>query len=261
MKKFLIPFIVILISVLIYINFLSFKSPKEGKLITQNKVYSIKDNNNLNILIYANKKTAYQDKSLIKDVFLTNKEETKKLPLEINSINGLNKYKYLDESFTCYNYSFLILSLNEHYYISDAYLFIRLNNGHENKLKVGSFDYYIDKDILNITELFGRRHDDFPSLSSVSIKFDLNEDIYIEQLYLANDIFITVKKEVKDDELITISIPKQTKIIDVLSLKIIYQINDSTYETIIPSHIFYETNENPLDYGILNNVYIIDWSS
>lgn len=258
MKKILIPVVIILISALIYINFLSYKAPKDVKLISQNKVYSIKDDNALNVLLYANRKTPYQDEKLIKDIFLCDKEETKKISLSLESINTLNKYKYLNEEFKAYNYKLLLPALNEYFYIDQAYLFIRLNNGHENKFSIGSFDYYTEKDILDINELYGRRHDDFPSLSSISMKFSLNEDIYIDHLYLSRDIFIFIDKTLKNDELLTISISKQTKLIDEVCIKITYQIENAHYEAILPAHLFYETNENPLDYGILNNVYIID---
>lgn len=257
-KKIFLPVIIFLISILIVINFLAYKSPKETKIISQQQAYSLTDDANLNILLYANRKTAYQEKEALLDVYLINKDETKKLTLELNTIKPLGEYKYLEEKYKEYRYNFILPEINTYYYLEDAYLFMRLKNGHEKTIKIGSFDYYLKEQNLNLIELSGRRYDDFPALSSISLKFLLKEDIFIDHLYLSKDLFIYVGKMITDNELITIKIPKPDKITNHLAIKLTYHIGNEFYTEILPYYLFYETNENPLDYGFLNNVYLLD---
>lgn len=257
-KKIFLPIIIFLISVLIVINFLAYKSPQESKIISQQQAYSLTEDSDFNILLYANRKTAYQEKEAILDIYLSNLDETKKLALELKSIKTTNEYKYLEEKYKQYLYSFILPEIKADYYIEDAYLFIRLKNGHEKTLKIGSFDYYLKEQNLNLTELSGRRYDDFPTLSTINLKFSLEEDIFIDHLYLSKNLFVYVGKTIKDNELLTVSIPKQDKITNHLAIKLTYQVQGEPYTEILPYYLFYETNENPLEYGFLNNVYLLD---
>lgn len=258
MKKIFLPVIIFLISALIVINYLAYKAPKKSKIISQQQAYSLTEDANLNVLLYANRKTGFQEKDAIKDVYLINLNETKKLNLQLESIALLHEYKYLEEKYRQYRYNFSLPEINAYYYIEDAYLLIRLKNGHEQTLKIGSFDYYLKEENLNLIELFGRRYEDFPCLSSISLKFSLKEDIFVDHLYLSTNLFVYVGKTVTNDELLTISIPKQDKITNHLALKLTYQLNGEPYTEILPYYLFYETNENPLDYGFLNNVYLLN---
>lgn len=257
-KKIFIPLIIILISVLIVINYLAYKSPEKSKIITQNNAYSITTNNDLNILIYANQKTAFQEEKAFDSVYLLDKEETKKLSIELLSIKALSSYKYLEENYIEYRYKFKMPELNSYFYIEEAYLFIRLKNGQEMAFKIGSFDYYLKAEDLNIIEYFGKRYEDFPTLQSITMKFSLDEEIFIEHVYLANSLFTYVGKTVTNNELITVNFPKLDKITDILTVKIDYQKADAFYTSTLPHFVFYETNENPLSYGVLNNVYLLD---
>lgn len=259
-KKIFLPFIILLICFLLVINYLSYKSPTETKLITQQKAYSLSGDTNLKILMYTNRKTAYQEKEAFDVVFLCDFDETKKLNLKLLNISKSSKYEYLKEKYQEYQYTFKLPILNADFFIEEAYLYIRLKNGNEQKFKVGSFDYYYIEELLNITELFGKRYADFPTLESVSIRFSLTEDIYINNIILTKNLFTYVGKTVTDNELITINFDKLDKITDELTIKIDYHINGEQYESITPYFIFYETFENPLIYGVLNNVYLLDWN-
>lgn len=257
-KKLFIPFIVILISFLLVINYLSYKSPKENKLITQNKAYSLTNDNDLNVLIYANKKTSLQEEEAVEVAYLTDFDYKNKLKVSLEEIKTLNKYKYLNDNYTEYNYKFRLPLLNNYFYLEEAYLLIRLKNGHEHQLKIGSFDYYLKEEILNVVELSGVRYDDFPTLKSVTLKFSLTEDIFIEHIYLSKTCFKYVGKTLKDNEELTINFDKFLKITNSLTIKIDYQIESELYKTTLPFFTFYKTNENPLEYSVLNNVYLLD---
>lgn len=257
-KKIFLPLIVLLICFLIVINYLAYKSPTKTKLITQQKAYSITSENNLNILLYANKKNAYTDKDAYDKVYLKNLNETKKIELKVISIKKLLKYNYLKEDYTEYELNFSLPQLNSYYYIEEAYLYVRLKNGSQLELSVGSFDYYNEEEVLNITELFGRRYDDFPTLESVTMRFSLTEDVFVEHIYLTNSLFTYVGKWVKDGEQLTINFNKLDKITNELTIKITYQKGEEAYSTITPYFNFYITNENPLVYSVLNNVYSLD---
>lgn len=261
MKKIFIPIIVILITLLIYINFKAYKAPKDSLIISQQKAYSLKKDEDLNIYLYTNKHNAFFEKEAVEDVYLENNKESKRLSLKLNQVIKLNKYDYLDESFTQYNFNFTIPELSSYFYIEEAYLFIRLKNGHEQKLSIGSFDYYTEESKLDLVLLYGTRYDDFPTLETISFKFNLKESIFIEHIYLSNSLFTYVGKTIKDDELLEVNFNKQDKITDQLAIKIVYQLNNDYYEEVLNTYLFYESFENPLDYGVLNNVYIIDWNN
>jgi len=258
-KKLFLPFIIILISFLLIINYLAYKSPIEAKLITQQKAYSVDNNNSLNILIYANKKTAFQEKEAIEKTYLCNFDETKKLEISLNNIRAVNDYKYLKETYKEYMYTFSLPVIDNYFYIEDAYLFIRLKNSKEMNFKLGSLDYYNNEPNLDITELYGQKHADFPTLKTINIRFNLTEDIFIEHVYLANNVFTYVGKTITNDELVTIDFPKLDKITDKLIIRIDYQISGALYTTTTPYFMFYESIENPLIHSVLNNVYILDW--
>lgn len=257
-KKIFFPFIIILICLLLIINYLSYKSPAKAKIITQQKVYSLTSDNDLNVLIYANKKTAFTEIKAIEKVYLESIDESKKIELNLENIKPLNKYKYLKENYQEYKFSFKLPKLNDYFYIDDAYLYIRLKNDSEQKFKIGSFDYYKDGEILNVVELFGKRYHDFPTLETISLRFSLKEDIFVEHVYLSKNLFTYVGKTVKDNDLLTINFNKLDKITNELTILIDYQINNEHYTTNTPYFIFYETNENPLNYTLLNNVYLLD---
>ena len=63
---------------------------------------------------------------------------------------------------------------------------------------------------------------------------------------------------VRDDSLIQIDISPINKTFNQLSFKLIYSVGDNRVEEILPYYLFYETIENPLDYGVLNHVYLFD---
>lgn len=257
-KKIFLPFIVILISFLLVINYLAYKSPAQSKLITQQKAYSISKDNSLNILIYANTKTAFLEKEAIEKAYLCNFDETKKLEITIKTINKINEYQYLKETYKEYLYSFSLPVINNYFYIEDAYLYIRLKNNKEMSFKLGSFDYYSDEETLNITELYGQKYTDFPTLENIKIRFSLAEDIFIEHVYLSHNLFTYVGKTVTDNELLTINFHKVDKITDKLTVRIDYQLNGGSYTTLTPYFMFYESHENPLAFSVLNNVYLLD---
>lgn len=258
MKKIIIPIVVVLISGLIVINFISFKSPSKDKMISQLKTYSINQTNNLNINLYANRKTAYQTLDAIDISYISDLDESKKLQVELNEIIKLDKYKYLDDSFTNYLYKYSLPTVNSYFYIDEAFLTIRLKSGEEQTFPIGSLDYYLSDDIAIINELYGSRFDDFPALESISFNLSLNEDIYIERIHISNKIYEVIGKEVKNNELIKINLSKQTKISDQLTIKIVYFINTEKYELYLPYYLYYETNENPLLYRSINNVTILN---
>lgn len=257
-KKIFVPVIILLISLLIFINYLAYKSPTEEKIITQQHAYSLTNDVNMHVLLYANKKTSFQEVELIENTYLCNKEETKKLDVELLSIKESGKYSYLKENYKEYSYVFKLPEVNSYFYIEDAYLFIRLKNGHEKQFKIGSFDCYQKEESLNVVELYGKRYDNFPTLENISFRFSLEEDVFIEHVYLSNGIFTYVGKNIKDNELLTIDFPKLDKITNHLTVKIEYQLNGLTKTATLPYFVFYETIENPLNYGVLNNVYLLD---
>lgn len=257
MKKIVIPIVVIFISGLIIINYLSFKSPKTDKLISQNKIYSLYDINEISINLYANRKTAYQNIDAINNCYISDIENNKKLKIDLITINKTEQYDYLNETYTSYNYLFSLPNIDNYFYIEEAYLTITLQTADKITIKIGSFDYYVENSNLKINELSGTRYEDFPSLNKIVLAFDLEEPIYISKVYFNNKIYNNVNKIVNKDEVLEIELSKQLFKIDIISLKLTYYIDDQQYEYILPYYLYYQTNENPLLYGSLNNVTII----
>ncbi len=257
MKKVLFPLLIVLLSGLIYLNYLAYNSPKEDKIISQATTYSLTELDQLNLKLYANRKTAFQEKEAINNLFLHNVEQTKKLTVEIVEIKKLQNYSYLSDKYTCYSYLLELPSLDTHFFINEAYLTIRLKNGHECSLFIGSFDYYRKSSNLDLVELYGTRHPDFPALDSVSFKFNLAEEIFLDHLFISNKVRVYLGKSLASDELLTVILPAQNQISDCLVLKLVYQQNGQLLTEHLPYYLYYETWENPLNYGLINYVYLL----
>lgn len=258
MKKLIIPFIVILITGLIVINYFSFKSPKNDKIITQSTIYSLYETNELNIFIYANRKTAYQSVQAITSAYISDIDQSKKLKVELNKITKTNSFKYLEETFGCYLYNFTVPKLTTYFYIEQAYLILKLSNNDQLILTLGTFDYYVETDLLTLKELSGTRYSDFPCLKTITFSFDTDQDIYISRIHLANNLYEVVNKELAAGQTLTIELNKLLYKADQLAIKIVYYIEDELYEAVLPYYLYYSSNENFLIYGSINNVEIIN---
>lgn len=258
-KKVFVPIIVILISGLLLLNYWAYKSPKQHKMIAQKTVYSLGYTKAFTISLYSNYKGAYQLIEAIEVASIENMNGTKKLEVKLENITKSNQYKYLDETYHKYLYHIELPELNDYFYIEEAYFNLRLKNGEETKFMMGSFDYYQPiENTLNLIELYGRKNTKFPSLDQVSLKIDMTEPIFIEYLVISSTDVIQVNQMVRDSSLIQIDIPQINKTFNQLSFKLIYSVGEVRKEEILPYYLFYETIENPLDYGVLNHVYLFD---
>jgi hypothetical protein len=258
-KKVFVPLIVILISGLLLLNYWAYKSPEDHKMIAQKTVYSLGNTKTFTISLYSNYKGAYQLVEAVDVASIENSSGTKKLAVKLENITKSNQYQYLDETYHKYLYHIELPDLNDYFYIEEAYFNLRLKNGEETKFMIGSFDYYQPtENTLNLTELYGRKNTSFPSLDQVSLRFEVSEPIYIEYLVISSTDLIPVNQMVRDDSLIQIDISPINKTFNQLSFKLIYSVGDNRAEEILPYYLFYETIENPLDYGVLNHVYLFD---
>ena len=139
MKKVFIPLVILLLSGLIVLNYLAYKSPKVKKMVSQRTIYQT-SNDKLDIAIYSNYKGPYQTIDAIESVYLF--EEAKRLEVVLLEINKSYDYKYLKETFHKYIYTLSLPILENHYYMEEAYLEINLKNGESETFLLGSFDYY-----------------------------------------------------------------------------------------------------------------------
>lgn len=258
MKKIIIPIVILLIGGLIYINYLSYKAPQKDKLLSQQTTYSLYQTNALNVLLYANRKTAYQHEDAIITSYISNLDESKKLTVQLKSISKMNQYKYLEENFTCYSYTFELPAIDSYFFITEAYLTIRLKSSEEVKLKLGTFDYYTDIEPFSIVELYGTRYEDFPTLKSLTFKLDLPDEIKISRIHLSNAAFTIIDEPLNSNEAITIELPKNIYKIEQLAIKVVYYIDEQLYEGMLPYYLYYTSNENPLIYGNLNDIKILN---
>ena len=258
-KKVVVPLIVILISGLLLLNYWSYKSPQTHKMIAQKTVYSLGNTKTFTVSLYSNYKGPYQLLDAIEIVTIENMNGTKKIEVTLENITKSTQYKYLDETYRKYLYHIKLPDLNDYFYIEEAYFNLRLKSGEETKFLIGSFDYYKPiENTLNLIELYGRKNSTFPALDQVSLRFEIIEPIFIEYLVISSTDIIQVNQMVRDDTLIKIDIPQIDKTFNQLSFKLIYTIEDVRKEEILPYYLFYETNENPLEYGVLNHVYVFD---
>ncbi len=256
-KKIIFSLVIVILSGLIYLNLLAYKSPQKATIISQAKVYSLLQNEEFNVYLYANKPTAYQKLDAIVDVNIHSSDNTKKLTATVKDIIKVGTYKYITDNYYCYCYTVILPKLTNYYYIEDAFFSINLKNGDFLTVKLGTFDYYFENSNLELTELFGLR-DELPRLKMISFKFDLAADIFIKELYLSHNIAVSINKTVSSDQLIEVAIPPHVLISDLLAVKINYELNGQADSFVFPYYLYYETLENPLDYGILNNVYLLD---
>lgn len=255
MKKFIIPITIILISGLLILNYFAYKSPKVKKMLAQKTIYQTKETQ-LTIPLYANYKGAYQDVEAISSVFLI--DGSKRLEIIPLSISPSTKYTYLKETFTKYNYVFMLPALENHYYMDEAQLEILLKNGDKATFSIGSFDYYYQEHAtLELIELYANKYEDAYQVKDITIKFQLDTPIVIEKIKLSNTLTIYVDKTIQHDQF-SITIPKQYKIIDQVALVIYYEKNNQTYIEVLPDYLFFDSHENKLDYGYLNDVKRMD---
>ena len=123
MKKLFIPLIILLISGLIVLNYLAYKSPKIKKMVSQRTIYQT-SNDKLNIALYSNYQGPYQTLTAIESVYLI--EDSKRLEVMLTEINKSYDYKYLKETFYKYVYTLTLPILENHYYMNEAYVEINL---------------------------------------------------------------------------------------------------------------------------------------
>lgn len=253
------PIIVTLISCLLMLNYIAYKSPTEHKMISQKTVYSLGTTKDFTVSLYSNHVGAYQSFEAVDKVSIEDMDGKKKLDVNLEKISKSRRYKYLDEFYQKYNYHINLPNLNAYFYIEEAYLNIRLKNGEETKFLMGSFDYYqSDQNELDLVELYGRKNQSFPYLDKVSLKLNLDSPIFIEYMVISNSDIVTVNQLVETNNLVEINIPQINKTVNQISLKLIYLVNGERKEAILPYYLFYETLDNPLDYGLLNHVYLFD---
>lgn len=254
MKKLIIPLVIVLLSGLIVLNYLAYKSPTIKKMISQQTIYQTKENE-LSIALYSNHKGPYQRIDAIESTYLSG--DGKRLEVLLVEINKGAKYSYLGETFTQYHYLFNLPLLKDYYYIKEASLEIRLKNGKEMTFHIGSFDYYYqENERLYLKELHATKHEDAFQINEVTMKFELSENIFIHELILSSHLSINVGKEI--DEGLVVSIPKQPYIIDKIALVIRYEKDGLMDEEVLPFYLFFDSIENVLDYGYLNHVYVLD---
>ncbi|MGI6359873.1 MAG: hypothetical protein ACOX02_02365 [Acholeplasmatales bacterium] len=255
MKKLFIPLIILLLSGLIVLNYLAYKSPKIKKMISQRTIYQTSDDK-LNIALYSNYKGPYQTLEAIESVYLF--EEGKRLEVILLEINKSYNYKYLKETFHKYVYTLTLPVLENHYYMNEAYLEINLKNGESETFLLGSFDYYYQENHnLDLVELHATKYDDAYQIKDISIKFNLDREIFIKKIKLSNEIVVNVAETIKDDVLV-VSVPKLMKIVDALSLVIFYEVDGNEYMEVLPYYLFFDAIENILEYGYLNYVKAIN---
>lgn len=252
MKKVIYPILILVVSGLIIINYLAYKSPKTHKMISTKKLYSIVNDQHLHVSLYSNHHGKYQTLDAIESVYI--KDDLKRLEIVPLSIEKGTKYSYLKEHYYEYFYTFSLPTLGEYFYILDAMLEIGLKNGEKTEFPIGSFDFYkVGKHNLNIVSLYGEKHEDAYQLKSITMKFLLEEPIFIHAIELSKNHVIPYNQTVFLDS-ITVEIPKTTKIIDALSFKIHYSIQDVEYEEITPFYLFFESNENVLELSYITHV-------
>lgn len=254
MKKILLPLVVLLLSGLLVLNYYAYQSPTIKKMISQQTIYQTKENE-INIPLYSNHKGAYQTLDAIDQAFL--KEADNKLELLLTNIITGERYPYLKETYHKYIYTFSLPILENHYHMKDATLELYLKNGQSKQFLIGSFDYYYQpKNTLELTELHALKYEDAYQIKSISMTFNLSEAIYVEHIKLSNDIIIQVDQTITDK--LEVSIPKLGKIVDRLSVVLVYTKADESYLEVLIDYLYFTSNENPLDYGYLNYVTLID---
>ena len=142
--------------------------------------------------------------------------------------------------------------------MEEAYLEINLKNGESETFLLGSFDYYYKEgNNLDLIELHATKYDDAYQIKDISVKFNLDKEIFIDKIKLSNEISINVGKFIKDDVLV-INVPRLMKIVDALSLVIHYEVDGNEYVEVLPHYLFFDGLENILEYGYLNYVKVID---
>lgn len=257
MKKVFYVIIIVIISGLLYLNYLSYKSPIKSKMISQPKLITITKDDLMRIKLYSNRKTAYTHKNAILDAFLLNEDGMEKLTLTLENIEKREPYKYLKETFDTYIYTFSLPVLDIDLEYLNSSLLLRLKDGSENLFHIGTFRYFHrSTPIIQIETLYGTRYDDFPSLDKLYFKLD--EDAFIKTLVFSSSLIVPINKHYPKGELIEVVVPKHKLILEDLAVEVLYEVDHVDYRGILPYYLYYETLENPLDYGILNHVYLFD---
>lgn len=172
-----------------------------------NKVISIKETHNyisyddgksINQYLYFSNENKYARKELIEEISFTDKNEQKKISLDVLDVQN-TEYSYMvdNHKYTCYKYELLLPDLRVNISIDEAYLRI-VSNGDILKVEIGSLSIRSNKmlsfgDHLSINMLEGRIVDyPFDTLGCIDIKIEnkANSTVIIKDIYIDNDVYI-----------------------------------------------------------------------
>lgn len=258
MKKIIYPLILVLVAALIILNYYAYKSPKINKIITQSKSYTILNEQNLYVNLYSNHNSPFHSLEAIEAIYLEDISKNNRWPLEVITISKETKYEYLKEAFTNYLFCFSLPKLTTNVEMEEAYLKIILKNGLEKSFFIGSFNfYYQEESNLNLVSYYATKKEHLLEIETLTIKLDLKEALKIINIKVGS--YLHYYDQTLDvGESIVINLPTQSKIVDSLSVVISYQILNENYLEVLPYFTFFENFENPLNYSLLNNVYVID---
>src|SRR5690554_2600166 len=106
MKRLVYPIIIIVMASLIVINYYAYRSPKIKKIISQNKVYTILNDQQLYIKLYSNYNSPFHNKEAIDSVYLEDKNKENRWLLETISISKEKSLDYLKETYNSYLFNF-----------------------------------------------------------------------------------------------------------------------------------------------------------
>jgi hypothetical protein len=104
--------------------------------------YMIKDDETIDLNFYLNDEHPLGNIDSYMDITITNEDESKKLSVSLSDLKMLEQESYLGETYNKYMLICDMPSLNQHFYIEDAYLDITLTNQDHYNFYIGSLSLY-----------------------------------------------------------------------------------------------------------------------
>ncbi|MDO9629376.1 MAG: hypothetical protein Q7I99_05685 [Acholeplasmataceae bacterium] len=230
MKHFIFYFSVLVLTALMVLVIRNNEIKVSPKMITVAKYYSYlySEDQMIKIPIYLNVKD--HPLSVIESyeqTYIANDLETKKLALELVSIEAFGMESYLNDAYQIYHLTFKMPYLGYDYYIEDCFLTMILGNDQIIKAYIGKMSLvYLegDSNLLHWTSLSGiKKENSFLSrIYEIHVRFD-RKDSNIEQIMIGYDLDVTYKIE---NSIIIITIPEESYLLDNVFLLITFSNNE-----------------------------------
>ena len=237
-----------------------YNQPKVGNryiTVTSTYNYVYTETKKIDVMIYANNMdSVLSNVDSYESSYLVNKDETKKLEIELSEIIRSNAEYYLDETYYGFNLFYEMPRLNGDYNMRECFLKLTLKNNDTHLFYIGSMDLmYHDnvgmEDVFSVSALYGSKSETNYLSRLRNITIEAAGPIYqdIDNISLGKFVDATFKC---DGNKINISIKESESRLTNAPIVITFS-NNMTQ--VIDNFVYFRDFEVLSENGILVNVY------